>query len=308
MKVLGRIKGVLCALMLMLTGLFISMPAAYADEVPEYRLQVSPARLDLELKPGETTTAKFKIQNTGSKAFDYIVLAAPYSVDDENYGANVEKETAYTDLAKWITFSQDKGNIEADKEQEITVTATVPKDVPAGGQYASILVRMDLPASGSDESGVDISQQVGILTYSSVDGKTRKEGKILENKVPSFMFAPPISATALVENTGNVHVDAEYILQVSNFFGGEEVYSNEESPEVRTVLPETRRLNTISWDGAPHLGIFKVKQTVKFLGETKTTEKLVFICPIWLLFIILAIIFLIIFLIVNRAIKGGRKE
>ena len=67
-------------------------------------------------------------------------------------------------------------------------------------------------------------------------------------------------------------------------------------------------MNTISWDGAPHLGIFKVKQTVKFLGETKTTEKLVFICPIWLLFIILAIIFLIIFLIVNRAIKGGRKE
>ena len=101
--------------------------------------------------------------------------------------------------------------------------------------------------------------------------------------------------------------DRTYTLQVYPLFGNEEVYTNEENPEKRTILPETRRLNTMSWDGAPQLGIFRVKQTVKFLDDTKVTEKLVFICPLWFLFVVLAIIFLAIFWIVSR-VRGRGKE
>lgn len=131
-------------------------------------------------------------------------------------------------------------------------------------------------------------------------------GSIVDAKVPSFMFTPPIRTTSVVENTGNVHADATYIMQVYPLFGDEEVYSNEEHPEVRTILPDTRRLNTLTWDGAPQLGIFRVKQTVKFLDDVKELEKLVFICPIWFLLIVLVLIFLAVFWIVSRT--RGRKE
>ena len=129
---------------------------------------------------------------------------------------------------------------------------------------------------------------------------------MIENKIPTFLFNPPISASSIVENTGNTHANVKYVLQVYPFFGDEEVYTNEEDPTTLVLLPDTRRLNTVSWEGAPSLGIFRVKQTVSFWDETSTTEKLVFLCPIWFIFIVLLIIFCAIFWIVSRV--RNRKE
>ena len=89
-------------------------------------------------------------------------------------------------------------------------------------------------------------------------------------------------------------------MQVFGLFGDEEVYTNEENPTTATVLPDTSRFNTQIWEGAPALGIFRVKQTVSILDQESVTEKIVFLCPIWFLFIILLIIFAAVFWIVNR--------
>lgn len=310
MKVLGGLKrsvGLVVALALLLVSGASVVGSVSAVETPDYQIQISPAKIELDLKPGETTETKFKVQNTGNKTFDYQMGVRPFSVSGDDYRQDLSTETKFNDIAKWISFSEPEGTIEADHEVEITLVVKVPEDVPAGGQYAMVTAGMIEPASENSGSGITAEKQVGMLVYSkNVEGETRQTGNIVENKVPSFMFAPPIHATSVVENTGNVHAEATYIMQVYPLFGGEEVYSNEESPEKRTILPETRRLNTMSWDGAPQLGIFKVKQTVKFSGEESVTEKVVFICPLWFLFIILAIIFLAIFWIVSRA--RGRKE
>lgn len=307
MKAVGRLSGILVSACLMLMGAFGATSAVFAEEEkPDYRIQVSPAKLELDLKPGESVTKNFRVQNTGTKDFDFELSSGPYNVEGEEYKNDLSKVTDYNMIKDWITFSKDKGSVKAGESEEVTATVKVPKDVPAGGQYAVILARMIEPKDES-ASGIVAEKQVGILVFSkNVDGNTRTTGGVVDAKVPSFIFAPPIKATSVVENTGNVHADATYILQVYPFFGGEEVYSNEENPDVRTILPDTRRLNTLSWDGAPQLGIFKVKQTVKFLGETKEIEKVVFICPIWFLLIILAVIFLAVFWIVGRA--RGRKE
>lgn len=310
MKVLEGLKRV-TSLAVMLALLFVGCVGVAGDvsaaEIPDYQIQISPVKIELDLKPGETTEAKFKVQNTGNKTFDYKMGVRPFSVSGDDYKQDISTETKYNDIVKWISFSEPEGTIESDHEVEMTLTVKVPKDVPAGGQYAMVMAGMIEPASENTGSGITAEKQVGMLVYSkNVEGETRRTGEIVENKVPSFMFAPPIQATSVVENTGNVHMEATYVMQVYPLFGDEEVYSNEESPETRTILPETRRLNTMSWNGAPQLGIFKVRQTVKFLDKESVTEKLVFICPLWFLFIILAIIFLAIFWIVSRA--RGRKE
>lgn len=307
MRVLKDLARYIVVLCLAVVGVFVGSSTAFAEEAPEYRIQVSPARLELDLKPGASATAKFKVQNTGSEEFNFELSAGPFSVADESYSQDLSSTSNYTYIKDWFKFSQDSGTVPAGTEQEITVTVNVPKDIPAGGQYGVIFARMKEPDDGS-VGGVKAEKQVGILVYSkNVEGNTRLEGGVIENKVPSFMFAPPISATSIVENKGNVHAEATYTLQVYPLFGNEEVYTNEENPEKRTILPETRRLNTMSWDGAPQLGIFRVKQTVKFLDDTKVTEKLVFICPLWFLFVVLAIIFLAIFWIVSR-VRGRGKE
>lgn len=306
--VVRKLSSWLCVLAVTIFGVLSSFGrcfSAYADERPEYRLQVSPATLSLDLEPGRVTTAEFRVQNTGSKTFEFEVDISPYSVVDEEYTADYESSSAYTDLAKWVTFSQDRGEVQPGGSIPVTVTIAVPKDVPAGGQYASVMISMVNDGVDGDGMAISMIKRVGLVMYSTVEGKTRKEGKVIENKVPSFKFQSPVTASSVVENTGNVHATATYTLQVFPLFGGEEVYSNEDKPDTRTILPETKRYNEIQWEGAPALGIFKVKQTVNFLGQDSVTEKIVFLCPIWFLFIILLLIFVIIFWIINR-VRGRR--
>lgn len=308
MKVFGRVRNFLGAV-LILAGVVVgtAVPVQAADgEIPEYRIQVSPARFDMDLAPGKSLVEKFKVQNTGSKSFKYELEVAPYSVSDEQYNSDFSSESKYTDIVNWISLSQESGTLEAGGSDEITATIVVPKDVPAGGQYAAVLARI-ADDSENGGTGVDIVRQVGIIFYSNVDGVTRKEAEVTENKISNFLFKPPINATSIVENTGNVHVEASYVLQVFPFFGGEEVYTNEENPEKHVILPETRRFNTMTWDGSPQLGLFKVRQTVTVLGKSSTVEKVVFLCPIWFLFIIVLIIFCVIFWIVSR-VRNRNKE
>ncbi len=148
---------------------------------------------------------------------------------------------------------------------------------------------------------------MGYLIYGNVDGEITKTGKVLENKVPSFLFNPPIMGTSVVENTGNVYTVAKYTLQVFPLFSDEEVYTNEEEPEDNVIFPETKRYNEVTWEGAPHLGIFKVRQTVKIFDDESVTEKIVFLCPLWFLFITLLLIFLTIFWIVSRVFRRKRE-
>ena len=275
--------------------------AAFADELPEYRIQMSPARDDIgDLKPGETYTGKFSVQNTGSKSFDFVVGVTPYSVADEYYNPKYDESNQYTDIVEWVKFSQESGTVEPNGDVEIAYTIKVPSDVPAGGQYAVIYAEIVSENAITSGSGIAVNGRVGMLLYSNVAGNTRKTATIEENKVSGILFNPPISATSIVKNSGNTHAKATYTLQVYPLFGDEEVYTNAEDPTTLIVLPETRRLNTISWDGAPHLGIFRVKQTVTIFDQTSTTEKLVILIPLWFLFIILILIFCIIFWIVSR--------
>lgn len=314
-----KISGMLALVIVFgLSLMGFSSSSASAADVPDYRLQISPVRLDVEkLEPGTTYTDVFKVQNTGAKAYAFTTGVTPYSVsntEDGEYRPNYESETSYTDIANWITLSAYEGYVEPGSQQEITVTINVPSDVPAGGQYAMIYAQLDSDETSAKNEEHDsdagasfsIEQRVGLIVYADVDGETRKEAEILDLNIPTFMFQPPVSSTSLVKNDGNIHANVEYTLQVFPLFSDEEVYTNEENPTILTVLPETRRFNTISWEGSPQLGLFRVRATVKIFDETKELEKLVFICPIWFLFVILLIIFCALFWLITR--MRGRKQ
>ena len=95
------------------------------------------------------------------------------------------------------------------------------------------------------------------------------------------------------------------MLQVWPLFSDEEICTNEEQPETSLILPETERYHAQSC-ALPSVGIFKAKQTVKIFGEESIVEKMVIVCPIWLLFIIFFVIAAIIIWIVVRVQKRNR--
>lgn len=303
-KILGHcIRSSILALVVAVLTLGASASSASAADVPDYRLQISPSQTDLgELKPGETYEGSFKIQNTGLKELPYKVSISPYSVTGADYEPDFNKTSGYTEIADWITLSETVGTVQPNDMATISYKISVPDDAPGGNQNAAIIVALDQDKI-DDNSIIQTSQRIAHFLYSNVSGQTREEAKVTTNKVPSFVFAPPVTVTSTIENTGNVYAKASYTLEVKSFFGGKEVYSNSEEPDTKIIFPDTERYNEVSWEGAPQIGLFKVKQTVKIFDEVSEVEKVVFLCPLWFLILIIAIIGVIIFWIVSRILK-----
>lgn len=285
-------------------------PALAEDKKPDYRLQISPTQDNVgKIEPGETHTGSFNVQNTGNKAYKYTVSISPFSFKDDRYEQDFDTTSKYTVLTDWVTFANDEGSVEPGEQSEVKYTVKVPSDAPGGLQSAAIMVTM----VNSDEmksSGVQTVSRAAYPIYMNIGGDTEERGTVIENKIPTLIFNPPLVTSSVVKNAGNVYATATYEMKVYNVFGGKEVYSNAQEdnngdfkPDSKVIFPETERYNEVEWTNAPKIGIFRVKQTVKIFNEVSEKEKIVFICPIWLILILVAIIAIIVYKIVSGIMK-----
>ena len=309
------ISGVL-SVFLSIIAPFTSQSAFADDEVRSVSsFSMSPMYERIVLNPGESYTSGFKIRATESATTDlkYKVYTQPFYRDDENM-AMFEDVQGRTQITNWTTINTGTtGTVAPNESAEVVFTIKVPEDAPAGGQYMAITVSTDSTADPESMTGaVNIQENVAIAytVYAEVTGTTIKQGEITDATVQSFLFSGNITGTSSIKNTGNVHGDAIYKLQVFPLFSNEEVYTNEESPETHLVLPDRTLYNETSWENTPWFGIFNVIYTVEFEGVISQVTKMVIVCPIWLLFIVIfAIIMLIIWLVLrSRSRKKSSRK
>ena len=313
---------VLAGLAVMLVGLFFSaVDTSAMGEDGSVVMTISPPRQDIVLVPGEVYEGTLRVSNSAnaSKDLKYSATIGSFGLDKDENGntdynsTDVDTVTEYNQIMEWIKLGKEHGTVAPNTTDTIPFTITVPEDAPAGGQYATIIVQDDTENDSGIGEGIVIENIVRFAAsiIAEVAGETRNEGVILDNNIPAFMLNNKLAATSTVQNNGNVHTKASYMLQVWPLIGDEEICTNEESPTEHTVMPGTERMNTEEWcDTLPMVGIFRVKQTVKIFGETSVAEKVMVVCPLWLLFIIIfAIVSLVIWIVMKgRARKTRTKE
>lgn len=272
-------------------------------------IAISPMSQKVLLSPGESYRGGFTVANPASATEDlnYIVTIGSYfpasgENSNDDYGdIDIATVTNMNMIMDWIKIVNPTGTVQPNGSTLVEFTIDVPENAPAGGQYASLLVKEERNAEAIEDSkAVTEIMQMAHIIYASVAGETIENGEITENGIPSFLLNNQLDATSFVKNNGNVHTEAEYILQVWPMFSDEEICTNEESPSKSLILPDTKRHHIESCAlGAP--GIYKVRQTVKIFGEESIVEKMVIVCPIWLIFIILFVIFALIFYFVAKS-------
>ena len=292
--------------------------AAYAGK---NTMTVSPPYDKAILIPGETHRGSITVFNSSGSArnLKYEIEVGSFSqhkddTSQDDYGAidHVSK-SSYNQIMDWIKLDTTGGVLKPGEKEVVGYSIEVPENAPAGGQYATILVLdktdSDLPKSGN--VSIDQTFQFASIIYAEVAGETKKDGEILENSIPSFLLKGELVAESMVRNSGNVHTDAEYTLQVWPLFSDEEICTNEEEPETSLILPETERYHAQTFcNGLPSVGIFRAKQVVKIFGEESMIEKMVIVCPLGLLFIIFFVIAVVIIWLVmqTRARKQRTNE
>lgn len=270
-------------------------------------LAVSTGLVSHNLKPGEIAEGEFDVINPGDVNTRFKIEVAPLSFENDDYELVFNDPNAFNQITDWIELKTASGSLAPNEKKTIKYRIRVPKDVPAGGQYASFLVSLDNGAE-SEASGVSVSNKarIAVLLYSKVAGETREEGTVVENNVSAFYFDQPIKTSSIVKNTGNVHIPATYTLRVFPLFGNEELFSNDESPDTSTVIPGTTLYQEKVWQESPVLGVFRIQQDIDFGDHIDRRETIALVAPSW--FLVLALTFLgaVIFAFANR-IKNSRK-
>ena len=295
------------AIILGITGIFGGNPV-FADEQLPVHLLVSPASHTLgQLEPGKSYESTFVVKNIGTEAVSFNVYPAPYYEDGENGDKTYDVMNSYTHLSEWITFDIDKGTLQPNEAQKVTYRVKVPTGTAGGAQNAAIMIESN---DAIDETKVvSASSRIALVLFSQVSGETNACGKILDKNIPGLLLNPPIIASGRVENCGNIDLNVKYTLSVYPIFSDEEVYTNEEDPLVLATLPETRRFTSVDWESTPSFGLFRVKLDVTYAGNTETIEKIVLICPLWLIILIIVFVGAVVFWLVskNRERKNSKK-
>ncbi|MDR2063515.1 MAG: hypothetical protein LBQ02_01845 [Candidatus Nomurabacteria bacterium] len=325
------VLGFFGALLLLFALLFVPSAPLFAEDMPEEQqsaaslgVALSPVYLDtytnfdMTLEAGSTYGGEngtpcgkrdgengcaFTVINKGQKDFVANISVEPYSMTDENYEISSNQATSRTELAKWIKFERTKYILKSGEELSIPFSITVPEGVAGGGQYAIIYVY----AEGQNAAGgMEVGSRLGLPVFARINGETRTKVNVEKTDIKGFLLKPPITATSLVNNTGNVDVVAEYKLEVKNLFG-KMVYEYSRGGH---IMPETPRKVELVWEDTPSIGIFKVKQEVILYldDETQgaTMEKTVVVIPIW--FLILAPLLVAGFVIVVVARRKMSKQ
>lgn len=312
----NNIKTIMLAFgMAMLSCMGVMSGNAFADS---NSMTVSPPYQKMILVPGETYSNSLTVSNASGSTRDlkYTVEVGSFSQhsdesenskDDYDSMDHISK-SSYNQIMDWITLGNEGGTVAPGGVVEIPYTITVPENAPGGGQYATILVIDETTSGPAGDANIAIDQkfQFASIIYAEVAGESDMSGEISSNNIPSFLLSSPLEATSMVKNNGNVHTDASYTLQVWPLFSDEEICTNEEEPETSLILPETQRYHSQTCD-LPSVGIFRAKQVVKIFGEESTVEKMVVICPLWLLFLIVFVIAALIIWLVMRM-RAHKKD
>ena len=315
-QMIEKIKLLISAVVLLASSLLSGTGVLAADANNEkYMMIISPPRQRIILMPGEVYEGSINVSNSFNAVRDlkYSVHIGSFNLGKDEDGnadydfTDVNTITSYNQIMNWITLGKESGVVAPGETDVLPYTINVPEDAPAGGQYATIIFHDSTNDDDVKEGNVMIQNVVEFAAgiFADVAGQTREEGVIVENNIPLFILTNELVASSVVKNNGNVHTDAEYILQFWPLFSDEEVCTNEEEPETSMIMPETERYHAQTCN-LPSFGIFRAKQTVKIFGETSIVEKTIIVCPLWLLFIIIFVIVALIIWLITKS--KARKQ
>ncbi|MBY0538373.1 LytR C-terminal domain-containing protein [Patescibacteria group bacterium] len=265
-------------LIFILVGVFTVPLVTLAQSDRTQTLSVSPTLFQMSANPSQSWTSEIRVVNVN----DYPITVYPQVVNFAPSGETgtgslipiFAEETQGKTLAEWVTLSQSEVLILPQQTVTIPFSVTVVDDAAPGGHYAAILVGTKPPARTNEAAQVQTAQFVTALIFVRVSGDVLEAGNIREfTTAKTINSEPNIQFDVRFENTGNVHLQPQGDITITNMWGSQRgVIPINYQTHFGNVLPNSIRKFSFTWTGEQSsydIGRFKAIATLGYGEDTK---------------------------------------
>lgn len=252
------------------TLLFLLPFSLYAAE----GITITPAKLEVQLKPGEQVVKNISISNQTDSALNFTT-----ETKDFVGGNDAENPITFLATSTLLSSSDQQFTLAPGETRAVAVTIAIPADATAGGRYGAVFFN-----AGSNGGGnVNVSTGLAALFFVRIDGPVFQQAVLRE-----FGFVNP-NAQILFENQGDIYLNPYGFVSVTNLWGQEVTW---QEIEPYFVMPHALRLQTVELKPTLGVGYYRVKLALNRGYDNVIDERVVtkIVWPKHLTLIIIAII------------------
>lgn len=241
-------------------------------------LSVSPTLFDMTASPTQSWTSSVRVINANPvplQIYTDVVNFQPSGEGGQGTLAPVlSDESEGSTLAEWITIEDSERLIPAEQTVSIPFSINVPEDAAPGGHFAAILIGTRSFDGVAGAAQVETSQVVTALVFLRVAGDIKESGQIRDFTTSRHISeGPTMDFSIRFENTGNVHLQPQGDITITNMWGKERgVLPINQNSQFGNVLPESIRKYTFTWSGDwsfADIGRYKAVATLAYGDQTR---------------------------------------
>ena len=291
-----------------------------ANTIP---LTVSPARQEITMKPGETSTGILKLINTSDVPLSGTLKVVNFIVED-NQGTPVFLEnqifSSNYSAASWIKLPYNRLTIPANDKIEIQFQVNASQDAFPGGHYAGLIFEavsgQDLSSgvtgTGSPEvgsnttsSGAAIAPRIASLLYLNIPGDYEEMAMVTKFYTPKLSQHGPLDINTNILNQSPTHIRPTGIITITNMFG--DILTHLPLEE-QNIFPDATRTyqNTIPTKWL--FGRYQAHLQASYGTQGKSLESIIYFTVIPVALIIYFIILIAALIFISRHYSKKNKQ
>lgn len=257
---------------------------------------VTPTKIELSLRPGESETRKVKVVNDFSVPKRFIV-----SVEDFTDGSNGDDVVIGNEpnnpmsLYRYLYANQKNFVLQPGQEIDLNVAVNLPANMNPGSKHAVLLISsIDLDAKAAAAKTI---ARVGVLFFVRVEGEENFSGQLVNAGLLGgpFLFGDKEPTVFLsYENSGNTYLNPYGYIEIQNVFSRQK---KQVAIEPWFVLPESSRIRevpTVSLFGGVYT--FKVLLNRGYDNIIDTEQHYLFVLSVKFIILLLVLILAIIYI------------
>lgn len=265
-------------------------------------LQVSPARQEIQLNPGDKGAFNVKFFNLTNAPMSGIVKVADFVVTDNDGSPRILDDLSQSSprfsASQWIKIPYDRVTITKNDVLQIQARVTVPENANPGGRYIAVYFEPTLtfgqPIGSADKEGaLGIAPRIASLVFIKVKGKVEESAIASKFFSPSFSEYGPIDISTEILNKGDYHIRPRGVLTMTNMFDG--LVDQSKLDEVN-IFPDASREFTNTLGKKWMFGRYKVNLVASYgeTGRAITQSLYIYVFPWKIALIVLIALMLII--------------